>query len=166
MTFKEYILEAKKTLSFENDQKLIYCCTTGLLGEYGEYVQHFLSLSKSELIIKELGDVFWYLAVLSDYLNLTLNQNPKDVIASDKLTGFILIYQIQETLKKSVRDYNQIITLDNKEALNILFSRLYSFLILESSHYDVTLDEVWTKNIQKLASRKQRGKIQGKGDDR
>lgn len=93
MEINKYQQEAKKTAFFTGDG-LVYC-TLGLTGEAGEVSEHVkkmlrddngtLSEERKELIIKELGDVLWYLANLSDSIGVDLETVAKTNI--DKLTS-------------------------------------------------------------------------------
>lgn len=67
--------------SFFTGDGVVYC-TLGLTGESGEVADHVkkmlrdedgkMSLERKELIVKELGDVLWYLANLADSINVDL----------------------------------------------------------------------------------------------
>tara|TARA_Y100000592_G_scaffold95241_1_gene161355 strand:- start:2473 stop:2787 length:315 start_codon:yes stop_codon:yes gene_type:complete len=79
MTFNEYQKETKKTAIYPPQYKFSYLLL-GLSSEVGEVADKFKKhirdggdLDKKE-IEKELGDVLWYLARLSDELELPLNQ--------------------------------------------------------------------------------------------
>lgn len=79
MDFNEYQQLAKTTVAaYENKELALAIFTLGLVGEAGEvsevikkHLGHGHPLDK-EKVEKELGDVFWYLAVLSDFLELKL----------------------------------------------------------------------------------------------
>jgi NTP pyrophosphatase (non-canonical NTP hydrolase) len=81
MKLNKYQKEAVKTAFFTGDG-LVYC-TLGLTGESGEFADHVkkmlrddngeLSKERKELLIKELGDVLWYIANLADSLNTDLD---------------------------------------------------------------------------------------------
>lgn len=68
-----------KTLTFNTD-KMIVNALLGLSGESGELVDVFKkyyfqghSIDKDE-VIKEIGDVFWYLNLLCQALNITFEE--------------------------------------------------------------------------------------------
>lgn len=82
MTFVEYQIEARKTAIYPNkDNNFIYP-TLGLAGEAGEVAekikkvlrdnQGIVSEEKKIEITKELGDVLWYVANLSQELGISL----------------------------------------------------------------------------------------------
>jgi len=91
MEFNEYQKLAKTTLvnNNEDDRLLMARLTLGLVGEAGEVAEkikkhirgdkNYIELKES--IAKELGDVLWYLSVLSDEcFNINL-----DYIATENL---------------------------------------------------------------------------------
>lgn len=82
MTFQEYQDESRKTAIYpDKDNNFIYP-TLGLAGEAGEVAEKIkkvirdgngiVSDEKREEIIKELGDVMWYVANLSTELKISL----------------------------------------------------------------------------------------------
>lgn len=81
MTFDEYQREANKTASYPEKDALYYC-GLGLAGESGEVAEKLkkiirdsngvLSAEKKEDIIKEIGDVLWYVSQLSTVLEIPL----------------------------------------------------------------------------------------------
>lgn len=82
MTFEEYQVESRKTAIYPNkDSNFIYP-TLGLAGEAGEVAEKIkkvlrdgngiVSDEKREELTKELGDVLWYVANLSQELSIKL----------------------------------------------------------------------------------------------
>jgi len=82
MNFREYQEAANSTAVYPNQGKnFIYPCL-GLAGEAGEVCEKFKKLIRDsnsevtaefkETIKKELGDVLWYLAAISNELGFTL----------------------------------------------------------------------------------------------
>lgn len=81
MTFNEYQQAALKTADLTRRQELFHLLL-GLVGETGEIAEKFKKLVRDkngdeslidrEDIKKELGDVLWYVAVLSEYLGIKL----------------------------------------------------------------------------------------------
>ncbi len=96
MNFNDY---QKKAKSFsvtdselsKKDRMVIW--TLGVTGEAGEVADHLKKAlrgdcsieDKREDLIKEIGDVMWYLALLADELNISLDEVAK--INIDKLTS-------------------------------------------------------------------------------
>lgn len=81
MNWKEYEKEAMRTVNNEltQDEKL-YNAVMGLYGELGEVTdilkKHFFQNHDLDLehIKEELGDVLWYLALLTNVLDLDLDE--------------------------------------------------------------------------------------------
>ncbi|MDQ3123375.1 MAG: nucleoside triphosphate pyrophosphohydrolase family protein [bacterium] len=81
MTFDEYQIAAIKTANLKRKNELFHL-VLGLVGEAGEVAEKFKKLVRDKNtdetqidrqdMQKELGDVLWYVAVLSKYLGLDL----------------------------------------------------------------------------------------------
>ncbi|MFZ1324029.1 MAG: nucleoside triphosphate pyrophosphohydrolase family protein [Candidatus Saccharimonadales bacterium] len=81
MTFSEYQEAALRTADLSRKNELFHLLL-GLVGETGEIAEKFKKLVRDkdtdeslidrEDIKKELGDVLWYVAVLSEYLGIKL----------------------------------------------------------------------------------------------
>ncbi|GIM90490.1 nucleoside triphosphate pyrophosphohydrolase family protein [Paractinoplanes toevensis] len=91
MDLDEYQRGALRTASARDTKNELLHLVLGLAGESGEIAEKFkkwvrdLDSDESRIdradIAKELGDVLWYVAVLADYLDLSL-----DDIATANLT--------------------------------------------------------------------------------
>lgn len=83
MNFKEYQDKARSTAIYPHKYAIIYPAF-GLFGEAGEVAEKIKKVirdndnnfddEKSQQIIKELGDVLWYMANLAEDLGFTLDQ--------------------------------------------------------------------------------------------
>lgn len=67
---------------------------------------------------------------------------------------------------KAVRDNNGVVTAERKEAIVKELGDVMWALAELATLLNVSLEEVMQKNVDKLASRKERGVIHGSGDDR
>lgn len=87
MNFKQYQKLARKTAIYPKSAKIIYPIL-GLCGESGEVAEKIKKVIRGDNysfdnpilvgeIMKELGDVLWYLANLSHDLGLSLNDVAK-----------------------------------------------------------------------------------------
>jgi len=84
MNLNEYQERAKTTAVYTSFEQRLICTVLGLGGEAGEVSEKFKKIYRDKggqiseddrrEIQKELGDVLWYLAVLSDTLGLTLDE--------------------------------------------------------------------------------------------
>jgi NTP pyrophosphatase (non-canonical NTP hydrolase) len=86
MTLNEYQILAKKTAQYPEEYQIIYP-TLGLTGEAGEVADKVKKVIRdkgsvfsntcNEEIAKEIGDVLWYLAMLSYDLGYSLEEIAK-----------------------------------------------------------------------------------------
>ena len=84
LSFDQYQEAAHKTTRGHDKPNEIFHLVLGLVGETGEIAEKFKKLvrdKESDLakldkndIAKELGDVLWYLAILSDFLGVSLDK--------------------------------------------------------------------------------------------
>jgi len=93
MKFREYQLISRKTAIYPNKGKNLSYPTLGLCGESGEVAEKVKKLMRDKNgkldsktkkeIIKEVGDVLWYLSAIASELNVNLEEIAK--INLDKL---------------------------------------------------------------------------------
>ena len=84
MTFKEYQKKSRKTVIYPNKGHNFVYPTLGLAGETGEVTEKIkkvlrdnngvVNRGRRQEIMKELGDVLWYIAQLATELNLSLDK--------------------------------------------------------------------------------------------
>lgn len=102
MDLNDYQAQALKTAIYPNQGSNFAYPTLGLLGEAGEVADklkkvirdndNVLTDSVREAVGKEIGDVLWYVAVLSQELGLDLNgiaQGNLDKLASRQARGVL-----------------------------------------------------------------------------
>jgi NTP pyrophosphatase (non-canonical NTP hydrolase) len=87
MKFREYQLKSRKTAIYPNIGKNLSYPTLGLCGESGEVAEKVkklirdkkgkLDLETRKEIIKEVGDVLWYLSAIASELNVGLDEVAK-----------------------------------------------------------------------------------------
>lgn len=70
--------------------------------------------------------------------------------------------EVAEKIKKLYRDNSY----PSKEALEKELGDVLFYLTSLANFFDLELKEIITKNVSKLTSRKERGVLQGAGDDR
>ncbi len=74
--------------------------------------------------------------------------------------------EVAEKIKKIVRDHDgDFSKLDRSDLTKELGDVLWYVTVL-ADYFDITLDDVASTNIAKLASRLERGKLHGSGDNR
>lgn len=74
--------------------------------------------------------------------------------------------EIAEKVKKIIRDKDGQISDDDKQEIIKEMGDVLWYLQALADHLDVSFEQVAKANLEKLASRKQRGKISGSGDNR
>ena len=74
--------------------------------------------------------------------------------------------EVADKVKKIIRDKRGQFDQESKEAIKFELGDVLWYISQLSSELGYELDEVANANLQKLKSRKNRGKIQGEGDNR
>jgi len=74
--------------------------------------------------------------------------------------------EISNKLKKIIRDKDGVITEEDREDYGKEIGDILWYVSALATSLDLDLDKIAEDNIKKLASRKERGKIQGSGDNR
>lgn len=74
--------------------------------------------------------------------------------------------ELAEKMKKCLRDDNAVLTEERRLAMVKELGDVLWYVSNLAYELNVSLEEVAEQNLEKLFSRKQRGKIQGSGDDR
>lgn len=166
MNFEEYKLKAITTIVFKDEIKIPYtiCGMNGENGELNEAVLRFLKTDKEDLahnyslFLKELGDVSWYIAALSSFTGINIDESLinipiiydenfvnqihqsqktidfNQVLFEDMLNLTTNIGAVAEAFKKRMRDdwdnYNNDIYSDEfKEKISFLFSQSFRYML-------------------------------------
>lgn len=74
--------------------------------------------------------------------------------------------EVADKLKKVIRDNGGVLTDPVRDAVAAELGDVMWYVAVLASELDYNLDEIMAKNLSKLASRAQRGVIQGSGDNR
>lgn len=163
----------------------------GLVNEIGELQEKLISntpgMLTSEETLKELGDVLWYIAgvsqirgwklsevVLDDTTDIAISKYEAEEASEVSISEFeqnsciklsigltIAAGSLCGALKKEIRDNTHKPDVE-KEALR----RIFQISVMLAKVMNSTLEHVAIANIEKLASRKARGVIGGSGDNR
>lgn len=175
MKLNEYQTGAVSTAIYPG--KLAYP-TLGLCGEVGELVDACTN-GKDEDVPKEIGDVLWYIANVSNDTDTELSsickrktfQNGSELFVfwDAAEVGAEMCVQagiVAENVKKTIRDNEG--NLQPKRLKNIVgaLKRLMEALSEVANCYDTTLEVCAKMNLAKLQSRQERGKLKGDGNDR
>ncbi len=186
--FDDYQNQAFKTALFPKIGHNIVYPVLGLAGETGELSEKLVSGVTSTLLITyELGDIFWYLNVIATELGIYLREIA-EITTEKPIVSFVEyenkckygitnkfeytlrlngeVGKLAEKIKKMFRDDDGDLTFERRQLMyNNLKSILWYFNGL-ASEFNISLSEIATKNIEKLTSRKDRGVLQGDGDER
>ncbi len=74
--------------------------------------------------------------------------------------------EVSEKIKKLFRDKNGVADGDTKRELEKELGDVLWYLSQIATEFDLSLNEIAEKNIEKLFSRKERGTLHGDGDNR
>lgn len=74
--------------------------------------------------------------------------------------------EVAEKVKKIIRDKNGVISEEDKHELAKELGDVLWYLAVFAQELGFSFDDVAKKNLEKLSSRKNRGAIQGSGDNR
>lgn len=156
----------------------------GLGGELGELAQELWEdIIVSDNIIKEVGDVIWYISAICSEMNILMSDvtgcsnfttfqdrvlySERQPILKDLLLeAFIEIGIINENAKKSIRDSKGIISLERVQTIKTSLGRILAILAIICKRQGLNFDAVAQTNLDKLATRKANGTISGSGNDR
>lgn len=173
-TFKDYQDFTATTAKYPNVGNNTDYPLMGLMGEFGELCEKFKKLERDSgsvitpeiktAIVKEAGDVMWYVARLASELNVELEAfmgvhqyvNVKYVDYLKSAVKYISTIVIDMDMSESKE-----VVQDNLEILISVLSQL-----LGAQEINVSLEEVLKTNMEKLIDRKNRNAISGSGDNR
>lgn len=74
--------------------------------------------------------------------------------------------EVAEKVKKMIRDDNGILSPERKEAIILELGDVIWYIGSLANDLGVTLEEIAQRNLDKLAKRKEVGKLKGDGDER
>ena len=183
MTLDEYQEKALRTAMYED--KITYPALK-LIGETGEVCEKLgkilrdqyglIGIENKKQLAKELGDVMWYVAVLTHDVgfklsNFGLRRKEEDV---NKLFADETIHQIAVrmanfavwTSMKAIVFEKHTKESCRKKDVAIGAGTMIEFIQRLALMIDYNLDDIMEMNVGKLQSRFIRRKIKGSGDDR
>jgi len=175
-TWKDYVEFTRTTAVYPKEKELEYLLL-GIIDEIGEFKLKLIDNTSQESLIDELGDVCWYVARITDNLNMVENMlfsldDLDEEIDDEFLTldfalrttdNMIMEYcRLAGNMKKFIRDGNDSKMILAKE--NVL--HLISYIIVIAKDLDSTIKDSILLNVDKLSDRKDRGKLKGDGDNR
>lgn len=179
MDLQAYQTTARSTAIYPDiDDNYIYP-TLGLLGESCELYEKYVEIKREnnleknkEELIKEAGDLSWYIANLAWELTINmidLNDEPeKQPTDPDEIMSYIIVSsgKIAERIKKVIRDKEGIIGEKEIKDISDELSNVLTYLRLFCKALDSDFETALQTNINKLQSRAKRNVLQGDGDNR
>lgn len=155
MQLAEYQTASRETALYPDRDSNLWYPALGLIGEYHEWQMATDDSNR----LKEAGDVAWYCAQLCSELKADL----ASAIAQPRTTdsSALILMQLAEGVKKWHRDGG-----DDKKRHNILQAVAWIWQTAVQQSTETETAALLSANIQKLRDRKNRGVLQGSGDDR
>ena len=172
--FNDYQERAITTKIYADEIGVPYV-VLGIIGEVGEFIEKFSETEddiSNDLLTKELGDIYWYLA---GFFSEVDEKTGDHIIIPDYISPFIdsisnlsySAFTIAELTKKYLRDeYPVKMGSDRFNKIVEHIQTINTVLISLCATMDVELETILEANIAKLQSRKERGVLSGDGDTR
>lgn len=189
MNLREYQEKARSTAIYDHSKIAMLYPGLGLVGECGEVCEKVKKLfrddngeltdSRKQAIRKELGDCCWYLANTCEDISFDLKMAYAMVDSlcvqrvSKKELPQIALYMcrkaanVAHALEQWYYEY-RCCPAENNRFLSIPHDIAKIMCCIEeiAVRCDSTLEEIYSANIDKLLSRKERGTLKGEGDNR
>ncbi len=179
MLMNEYQKATRGTAVYPNIGSNPAYATLGLSGETAETFEKIAegNVDTTE-ILKELGDVLWYAATLSWEAGLPLSGEEEDRpfprlvsdgVRSRKSTGddlVVAVGKVSEIVKKVMRDADGKFDEYRRDLLREQMKKVLNAAAQVAYAYGGDLSSVAEGNLEKLASRAERGVLKGDGDNR
>lgn len=157
------------------------CSEVGEVGEAYAAGKQGWGYSEQQIkdLSKEIGDCFWYCAAIADALELTLEEVALygktlglPMVSTPKSRGLTVLEVISESsemagvVKKAIRDNDGYLSPEGRVKLvQSLYRTLWKLDCL-CDRFGLSRRVVMVTNLNKLSDRKQRGVLQGSGDNR
>jgi len=181
MNIKEYQKAARSTAVYPNIGENLTYPTLGLIGEFGELSEKLkkairddnyeITETKRNDIIKEAGDIFWYISAICSELKIELQYNNFDSLKFiiDNYGIYDSILLLNNSINDVVSHCKEIIHGDDIHSRGFINHDIYG-LIEELKRFlnkmNINMEQVLDTNIAKLLDRKNRNVLGGSGDNR
>lgn len=162
----------------------LFYVTLGLNGEIGELQEKMAAREDytSEDVAKEIGDVFWYLSQVCMELNVPFGyllkvspeysstrkivNDPENIRCLLLITMSVWSGRVADIVKKLLRDSQGHLLPEKRMEIIVNLAKILRAVFSVCALEGITPEDAMDKNIDKLFSRMERGKIGGSGDDR
>lgn len=170
MNFKEYIEWTDSTAVYPEagtgSELEIKYLSFGFISEIGE----LSGLLKREIrdgkidkeqVIYEIGDICWYFARIVKFFKEEISEKYQNM-------SFVRDYELFENLVYINLDISRFFYKFSKKhyGIGIDWEGVYESINIICQYFGITLESVLKLNVAKLESRKERGKLHGKGGER
>jgi len=167
LNWNEYVEKSKTTALYFSKKELVACCYLGIWEELAEVTEteYLIDIGQNseQDLISELGDVFWYLAILANHYTY----DPSSPLTSEIFDLETHLGPLSKALKKSIREHDwELRDQGRRDTFCVSMDMLFNFLTDVCESYDFNLSDVLAYNIEKLGDRANRGVIHGDGDNR
>lgn len=140
----------------------------GVISEWNELQEKINNDESKNEIVKEIGDVLWYVLKLVNCVGLTkntsifnLNETNLSLYQRDNVSHSI--FEFAQWGGKLLRKDFEI---NNTNRLVIPINRTLGFIVFICSAYSITVEDMIQVNKDKIKDRKSRNAIHGDGDNR
>lgn len=151
--YQSFVQKLISPLSLKSTESKLSTLGLGLAGEIGEVVEVSIIYDQSKLI-KELGDILWYITFGCIVLDINIldllkfNKNPYN--GSISINQLIInIGKVCEIIKKHLYHNKDL----DKNKLILQLSQVTYSLIDTCIYYNIHIDEVKQQNFDKLSAR-------------
>ena len=162
----------------------LFYVSLGLAGEIGEMQEKVLAGNPENItdVVGEIGDVYWYISQVCMELNTPMGYllsivpkyestrkiiyDPEMITCSLLLTCSVWSGRISDITKKLLRDSHGHLEPDKKTKILENLTKILMAVRSICAIVGTTPDHCMEKNIEKLYSRMERGKLGGSGDNR
>lgn len=183
INWNEYQQGALSTAIYPLKRELEYT-VLGLCSEVGEVGTAYaegkqdawgFTSGATDNIIKEIGDVYWYVAAVADALNCTLQHIVDNYTGKVEVPlgrGLVILAivghasEMAGVVKKAIRDNDGFLSDAGAEQIKQHLGASLDLLNTLSARFGSRAEAVTAKNLNKLADRRSRGVLQGSGDNR
>lgn len=168
--FIDYVNWTIETSVHKTREHAITCCLLGLVGEVREYEEKLMaSYNDLDELQKELGDVLYYLGHLVYRIGAQDRIFIREVLNDEVIDNGMphVIAQLCEAFKKVIRDNDfEVVGSKKEQEVYNHISDLLTLIVMEHGIDEMDFLETLNLNRAKLMSRKDRGVINGDGDNR
>ena len=183
MNITEYQKLARSTAVYPKINDNLLYPTLGLMGEFGEVAEklkkairddnYVITDAKKTDIIKEVGDVYWYIGAVASEAGIELeeisfNDQSFHIDNLDIYQSLFFLHGSVNSIAQHCRiilsgnEYSEFAKPYLKQILQSFVEELNRFL----KKIDINMEQVLETNIAKLLDRKNRNVLSGSGDNR